>query len=143
MGKKLPGKFKIGVNLVKGPMEIMEIRAFSKRWYEKTRACLYFIFSRFQAIFYLDLYFLSISSTRGKKTMQRFVLCYHQFFLPYFIFQKVITSRVYKFNGCERNLLKEPFFLFVILKNSQLINYISSLSFSLALSLFFFFFGFR
>ena len=121
-------------------MEIMEIRAFSKRWYEKTRACLYFIFSRFQTIFYLDLHFLSISSTRGKKAMQRFVLCYHQFFFPYLTFQKVITSRVYKFRGCERNLLKEPSFLFVILKNSQLINYISSLSFSLALSLFFFFF---
>ena len=61
-------------------------------------------------------------------------------FLPYFIFQKVITSRVYKFSGCERNLLKEPFFLFVILKNSQLINCISSLYKSLSLS---FFFGFR
>ena len=74
------GKFTIGVILVKGPMEIMEIRAFSKRWYEKTTACLYFIFSRFQAIFYLDLHFFSISSTREKKAMQRFVLCYHQFF---------------------------------------------------------------
>ena len=117
----------------------MEIRAFSKLWCEKTRACLNFIFSRFQTIFYLDLHFLSISSTRAKKAMQRFVLCYHQFFLPYFIFQKVITSRVYKFNGYERNLLKEPFFLFVILKNSQLINCISSLSSSLSLSLSFFF----
>jgi len=58
-------------------------------------------------------------------------------FLPYFIFQKVITSRVYKFSGCERNLLKEPFLLFVILKNSQLINCISSLSSSLSLFLFF------
>ena len=54
------------------------------------------------------------------------------------IFQKVITSRVYKFSGCERNLLKKPFFLFVILQNSQLINCISSLSFSLSLSLSFF-----
>ena len=122
------GKFKIGVNLVKDPMEIMKIRAFSKCWYKKTRACLYFIFSRFQTIFYLDLHFLSISSTRAKKAMQRFVLSYHQFFLPYLTFQKVITSRVYKFSGCERNLLKEPFFQFVILKNSQLINCISSLS---------------
>ena len=68
------GKFQIGVNVVKGPMEIMEIRAFSKRWYEKARACLYFIFSRFQ-VFYLDLRFLSVSSTRAKKAMQRFVLC--------------------------------------------------------------------
>ena len=56
-------------------MEIMETRAFSKRWYEKMRACLYFIFSRFQAIFYLDLHFPSISSTRAKKAIQRFVLC--------------------------------------------------------------------
>ena len=117
-------------------MEIMEIRAFSKRWYEKMRACLYFNFSRFQAIFYVDLHFLS--SIRAKKAMQRFVLCWHQFFLPYFIFHKVITSRVYKFNGCERNLLKEPFFLFVILKNSQLINCISSLFLFL-----FIFFGLR
>ena len=61
-------------------------------------------------------------------------------FLPYFTFQKVITSRVYKFSGCERNLFKTPFFLFVILQNSQLINCISSLSFSLSL---FLFFGFR
>ena len=121
-------------------MEIMEIRAFSKRWCGKTRACLYFIFSRFQTIFYLDLHFLSISSTRAKKTMQRFVLCYHQFFSPYLTFQEVITSRVYKFSGCERNLLKETFFPFVILKNSQLINCISSLYKSLSLS---FFFGFR
>ena len=101
---------------------------------------IYFIFSRFQAIFYLDLHFFSISSTRGKKTMQRFVLCYHQFFfaIQYFIFQMVITSWVYKFSGCERNLLKEPFFQFVILKNSQLINCISSLFLFL-----FIFFGLR
>ena len=66
-------------------MEIMEIRAFSKRWYEKTRACLYFTFSRSQAIFYLDLYFLSISSTRGKKTMQRFVLVNTNFFAIFHI----------------------------------------------------------
>ena len=49
--------------------------------------------------------------------------------------------RVYKFNGCQqRNLLKELFFLFVILKNSQLINSMSSLSLSLSLFFFFFFF---
>ena len=60
-------------------------------------------------------------------------------FLPYFIFQKVITSRVYKFKGCQqRNLLKELFFLFVILKNST----VCLLSPSLSL-FFFFFFGFR
>ena len=32
------GKFKIGLNLVEGPMEIMQIRAYSKRSYEKTEA---------------------------------------------------------------------------------------------------------
>ena len=32
------------------------------------------------------------------------------------IFQKVIASRIYVFSGCERVLLKELFFLFVILK---------------------------
>ena len=32
------------------------------------------------------------------------------------IFQKVIASRVYIFSSCERVLLEELFFLFVILK---------------------------
>ena len=32
------------------------------------------------------------------------------------IFQKVIASRIYVFSGCERVLLKELFFLFVILR---------------------------
>ena len=31
-------KFKIGLNVVEGPMEIMQIRAFSKRLYENTKA---------------------------------------------------------------------------------------------------------
>ena len=57
------GKLKISLNSVEGPMEIMQIRAFSKRSYEKTKANLQFIFtgllhnsqSFFQAIFYLYL----------------------------------------------------------------------------------------
>ena len=32
------GKFKISLNLVEAPMEIMQIRAYSKRSYEKTEA---------------------------------------------------------------------------------------------------------
>ena len=32
------GKLKIGLNSVEGPMEIIQIRAFSKRSYEKTKA---------------------------------------------------------------------------------------------------------
>ena len=31
------GKFKIGLNLVEGPMEILQIWAFLKRSYEKTK----------------------------------------------------------------------------------------------------------
>ena len=71
------GKLKIGLNLVEGPMEIMQIRAFSKRLYEKRKlihsSSLPGLFhnsqSFFQAIFYLDLGFLSISYTRAKKVM--------------------------------------------------------------------------
>ena len=70
------GKFKIGVILVKDRMEIMEIRAFSKRWYEKTRACLYFIFSRFQAIFYLDLRFTSFLFLPPEQRKQCNVSCF-------------------------------------------------------------------
>ena len=40
------GKFKIGLNL-----EIMQIRAFSKRSYEKTKGILYFIFTSFDTHF--------------------------------------------------------------------------------------------
>ena len=116
-------------------MEIMEIRAFSKRWCEKTRACLYFIFSQFQCIFYLDQFtsFLFLPPDQRKQCN---VSCFADtnFFAIFRILKKVITSRVYKFiliSGCERNLLKEPFFLFEILKNSQLINSISSVCLSL------------
>ena len=49
-------KFKIGLNL-----EIMQIRAFSKRSYEKTKGSLYFIFARFDTHFskLLSSYILS------------------------------------------------------------------------------------
>ena len=45
------GKLKIGLNVVEGPMEIMQIGAYSKRSYEKTKANLKFIFTRFFAQF--------------------------------------------------------------------------------------------
>ena len=41
------GKLKIGLHVVEGPMEIMQIGAYSKRSYEKTKANLKFIFTRF------------------------------------------------------------------------------------------------
>ena len=71
------GKFKIGLNL-----EIMQIRAFSKRSYEKRKAVytsplqglIHISQSCFQAIFYLDLGFFSISYTRSKKVMFRHLL---------------------------------------------------------------------
>ena len=135
------GKFKIGVILVKGPMEIMEIRAFSKRWYEKTRACHSSYISSFHGLkLYFILIFTSFLFLLPEQRKQCNVSCFviTNFFFFYFIFQKVITSRVYKFSGCERNLLKEPFLLFGILKNSQLINCISSLFLFL-----FIFFGLR
>ena len=49
-------KFKIGLNL-----EIMQIRAFSKRSYEKTKGSLFFIFTRFDTHFskLLSSYILS------------------------------------------------------------------------------------
>jgi len=35
------GKLKIGLNLIEGPMEIMQIGAYSKRSYEKNRKLIY------------------------------------------------------------------------------------------------------
>ena len=57
------GKLKIGLNLVEGPMEIMQIRAFSKRSYKKTKANPQFIFTEFVAQFskFLSSYILSLS----------------------------------------------------------------------------------
>ena len=57
------GKLKIDLNLVEGPMEIMQIRAFSKHSYEKTKANLQFIFTGFVAQFskFLSSYILSLS----------------------------------------------------------------------------------
>ena len=67
--------------------------------------------SFFQAIFYLYLDFLFISYTRKKKVMFRALMT------PRITsFQKDIASRVYIFNSYKRVLLKELFFLFVILK---------------------------
>ena len=36
--------------------------------------------------------------------------------MNFIIFKNVIASRIYIFSGCKRVLLKEPFFLYVILK---------------------------
>ena len=67
--------------------------------------------SFFQAIFYLYLDFLFISYTRTKKVMFRALMT------PRITsFQKDTASRVYIFNSYKRVLLKELFFLFVILK---------------------------
>ena len=71
------GKFKIDLNL-----EIVQIRAFSKRAYEKTKGSLYFIFTSFDTHFskLLSSYILSrfrifsISYTRAKKVMFRHLL---------------------------------------------------------------------
>ena len=71
------GKFKIGLNLEK-----MQIEAFSKRSYQKTKGSLYFIFASFDTHFskLLSSYVLSrfrmfsISYTRSKKVMFRYLL---------------------------------------------------------------------
>ena len=116
------GKLKIGLNAVEGPMEIMQIRAFSKRSYKKMKANPQFIFTEFVAQFskFLSSYILSLSRlsfyflhgyTRTKKVMFRALM------RPRITsFQKDIASRVYIFNSYKRVLLKELFFLFVILK---------------------------
>ena len=120
-------------------MEIMEIRAFSKRWYEKTRACHSSYISSFHGLkLHFILIFTSFLPSEQRKQCNVSCFVITNFFLPYFIFQMVITLWVYKLSGCKRNLLKEPFFLFVILKNSQLVNCISSLFLFL-----FIFFGLR
>ena len=114
------GKFKIGLNLVEGPMKIMQLINFqSARTKKRKLICSSFLQgllhisqSYFQAIFYLDLRFLSISFTRAKKVMFRHLLT--PWILSYL--RNIIASRVYIFIGCERCLLKEPFSLYVILK---------------------------
>ena len=74
------GKLKIALNVVEGPMEIMQIGAYSKRSCEKTKANLKFIFTRFflhnsqsflQAKFYVDLCFPFSSYSCAKKVMFR------------------------------------------------------------------------
>ena len=87
-------KFKIGLNL-----EIMQIRAFSKRSHEKTKGSLYFIFTRF------DTHFSKLLSSY---ILYRFRIFFY-FLHPckesnvwsfvdtvnFTIFQKVIAPRVY------------------------------------------------
>ena len=52
---------KIGLNLVKGPVEIMQIGAYSKSSYEKTKANLWFIFTKINStIDYLSFFCTSI-----------------------------------------------------------------------------------
>ena len=122
-------------------MEIMEIRAFSKRWYEKTRTCLYISsFHGFKPYFILifdSLPFYFFHPSKEDNATFRALLT--PIFFPYFIFQKVIASRVYKFSSCERNLLKKtilPFCHTTKFTANQL--YIFSLFLSLSLSLSFF-----
>ena len=101
------GKFNFGLNL-----EIMQIRAFSNRSYEKTKGNLYFILTRF--------------GTHFSKLLLSYILCRFRIFFDFLhpcketnvssfvdtvnftIFQKVIASRVYLhiFSGCENCLLK-------------------------------------
>ena len=107
------GMSKIGLNL-----EIMQIEAFSKRSYQKTKGSLYFIFTRFDTIFskLLSSYILS--------KFRIFLYFLHPFkesnvssfvnTVNFTIFQKVIASRVYLyiFSGCAENcLLKKTYIL--------------------------------
>ena len=126
---KLPfvkiGKFKIGLNLVEGPMEIMQImsRAFLKCSYTRTikrklissSPLQWFVahFSKFLSSYILSWFRLSFYFLHPCKESN--VSCFDDT-MNFTICQKVIASRVYIVNGCERVLLKENFFLFVILK---------------------------
>ena len=90
------GKFKIGLNL-----EIMQIRAFSKRSYEKTKGSLYFIFTRF------DTHFSKLLSSYILSRFRIFFYFLHPCkesnvssfvdTVNFTIFQKVIAPRVYIF----------------------------------------------
>ena len=105
-------------------MEIMQIGAYSKRSYEKTKANLYFIFTRFVVQFskfpssyivsWSRLFFYFLHPCKGSN-----VSCFDDI-VNFTIVQKVIASRVCIFSSCGRVLLKELFFLFVILKAFQL-----------------------
>ena len=88
------GKFKIGLNL-----EIMQIEAFSKRSYEKTKGSLYFIFTSF------DTHFSKLLSSYILSRFRIFFYFLHPFkesnvssfvdTVNFTIFQRVIASRVY------------------------------------------------
>ena len=78
---------------------MMQIKVF-------TRFVTHFSKLQFQAIFYLDLDFLSKESN----------VSLFDDTVNFTIFQKAIASRIYTFRGWESCALKEPFFLYVILK---------------------------
>ena len=101
-------------------MEIMQIGAYSKRSYEKTKANLWIIFTRFFAQFskFPSSYIISWSRLSFQflhPCQESNVSCFEDT-VNFTIFQMVIASRVYIFGSCERVLLKELFFLFVIRK---------------------------
>ena len=77
---------------------MMQIKVF-------TRFVTHFSKLQFQAIFYLDLDFLSKESN----------VSLFDDTVNFTIFQKAIASRIYTFRGWESCALKEPFFLYVIL----------------------------
>ena len=95
-------------------MEIMQIRAFSKRSYEKTKGSLYFIFTRF------DTHFSKLLSSYILPRFRIFFYFLHPCkesnvssfvdTVNFTIYQKVIASRVYLYilSGCENCLLKKP-----------------------------------
>ena len=98
----------------------MQIRTFLKRSYEKTKANLLFIFTRFVAYFskLLSSYVVSwsrLSFSFLHPCKESNVSCFVDT-VNFTIFQNVIAWRVYIFSGCERIFYKEQFFLFVTLK---------------------------
>ena len=138
----MPGKFKIGVNL-EARWKLWKLGHFQNAGTKKRELVytfhLFTVSSHILSWSSLTFYFFHPS----KENNATFRALLTPTFLPYFIFQKVITSRVYKFSGCERNLLKKtilPVCHTTKFTANQL--YIFSLSFSLSLSLFLFF-GFR
>ena len=111
-------KFKIGLNL-----EIMQIRAFSKRSYEKTKGSLFFIFTRF------DTHFSKLPSSYILSWFRIFFYFLHPYkecnvssfvdTVNFTIFQKVIASRLYIYIYLAVVKIvfwkKHAFFLYVIL----------------------------
>ena len=87
-------KFKIGLNV-----EIMQIRAFSKRSYGKTKGSLFFIFTRF------DTHFSKLPSSYILSWFRIFFYFLHPYkecnvssfvdTVNFTIFQKIIASRLY------------------------------------------------